>query len=55
MRQRANMRHRAKFRVFGQTFAEIWRFSIFRDDGRRHLGFVMSVFGPLCKIWLEST
>jgi len=46
----------------GQTEAEIWRF--FKDGGRRHLEFVMCVFGPptkgiwwslsLCKIWLES-
>ena len=26
------------FAVIGQTVAEMWRFLIFRDSGRRHLG-----------------
>jgi len=50
----------------GQTIAEIWRFFDFSKMAAvRHLGFVMSVFGPptkgiwwslsLCKIWLESS
>jgi len=54
------------FVAIGQTAAEIWRFIDFSKMAAvRHLGFVMSVFGPrtngiwwslsLCKIWLEST
>ena len=42
----------SNFVQIGPTAAEIWRFLVFKDGGRRHIGFVMRVWGPPMKgIW----